>query len=326
MIGNHTLPYLDKYGYAYPFQATASILQSGDMAFANLESPFTENGTPFEKKFTFKVHPKYVSGLIDAGIDVVTLANNHILDFGLEGLANTIATLDSAGILFCGAGMAKQDAQAPAIFKTNGFRIAVLGYSMTFPEEFWASDTSGGTNYPYEKNLERSIQQCNSIADFTVVTFHWGRESTFFPKEYQKRFAHRSIDLGADLVLGHHPHVLQGLEIYKNRLIAYSLGNYAFSSYSTKATESMILKTFLNEDGLFYAKIFPMCVDNYKIDFQPKIVTGAKADTILAHLRSYSQATDSNLVIDDNGYIWKNTLLSQNKENSTNISVNATKE
>lgn len=322
MIGNHTIAYMERHGYAYPFEATSHILHQGDITFANLEIAFTDSGEQFDKRFTFKVHPKYATGLVDAGIDVVTLANNHILDYGLEGLNNTITILDSIGILHCGAGMSKADAQEPAIFETNGHRIAVFGYSMTFPKEFWATDSTGGTNYPYDKNLKRNLQKYNSLVDLTVVTFHWGKELSHIPKGYQKRVAHRCIDLGADLVLGHHPHVLQGFEIYKNRLIAYSLGNYAFSSYSTKAKESMILKTCLTENGLLYAKIFPISVDNYKIDFQPRVVTGAEADSIFTHLREYSHAIDSSLVIDKNGYIWGNKFMHSDHPELARVSKN----
>jgi len=303
MIGNHTIAYMERLGLQYPFAATASVIKKGDMALANLESPFTDTGTRFEKTFTFKVPPQYGVSLLEPGIDVVTLANNHILDYGIEGLNDTITLLDSIGILHCGAGNTKRDARQPAIFQVNGFRIAVLGYSMTFPEEFFATNSSGGTNYPHENNLVANIQRCDTLADFTVVTFHWGEESSNAVKSYQRRMAHRVIDLGADLVVGHHPHVLQGLEIYKNRLIAYSLGNYAFSSYSTIAREGMILKTCLSTDGLLYAKVYPMSVDNYKISFQPKIVHGAAADTILQHLRNYTRAVDADLHIDENGFI-----------------------
>jgi poly-gamma-glutamate capsule biosynthesis protein CapA/YwtB (metallophosphatase superfamily) len=141
-----------------------------------------------------------------------------------------------------------------------------------------------------------------------VVTFHWGAEGKNFPKDYQKEYAHLAIDLGADLVLGHHPHVLQGLEIYKNRLIAYSLGNFTFSSYSRRATESMILKVYLVDGGLFFAKIIPVSVDNYEISFQPRVVTGKRAKTIIANLKAYSEPLNLTAIIDDDGYIWGRKL------------------
>lgn len=302
MIGNHTIEYIENYGVDYPFDSTRKVLSQADIAFANLESPFTRTGTKFEKKFNFKVPPDYAGGLIRAGFDVVTLANNHILDYGSEGLKNTITVLDSIGLAFCGAGLTLDQAQQPAIIERNGFRVAFLGYSMVFPEEFWATRSRGGTNYP--NNMEQNIRQADSLADFIVVTFHWGAEGMNYPRDYQKFFAHTAIDCGADLVLGHHPHVLQGLEIYKNRLIAYSLGNFSFSSYSRRATESMILKVYLTKSGLLFAKIIPVSVDNYEIAFQPGILSDYRAQTVLAHLRTYSEPLNPANIINDSGYVW----------------------
>lgn len=308
MLGNHTIYYIEKYGADYPFDSTRQLLSQSDIAFGNLEAPFARTGTKFEKTFNFKVPPEYVSGLIRSGIDVVTLANNHILDYGIEGLKNTLIVLDSLGLAHCGAGLNRDQANEPAIIDRNGLRVAFLGYSLTFPEEFWATRSRGGTAYPTETNMRASIQHCDSIADFTVVTFHWGAEGKNFPKDYQKEYAHLAIDLGADLVLGHHPHVLQGLEIYKNRLIAYSLGNFTFSSYSRRATESMILKVYLVDEGLFFAKIIPVSVDNYEISFQPRVVTGKRAETIIANLKTYSEPLNLTSIIDDDGYIWGRKL------------------
>ena len=326
MIGNHTTYYIQKYGVDYPFDSTREVLSQAHIAFGNLESPFTRTGTKFEKKFNFKVPPEFAPGLIRAGIDVVTLANNHILDYGIEGLESTLAVLDSIGLAYCGAGLNRDHAQQPTIIERNGFRIGFLGYSLTFPEEFWATRFTGGTNYPY--NLKRNIELTDSLADFVVVTFHWGGEGMNYPKEYQKHFARAAIDYGADLVLGHHPHVLQGLEIYKNRLIAYSLGNFSFSSYSRKAYESMILKVYLTYNGLLYAKIIPVSVDNYEIAFQPRIVRGNRADTVIANLHKYSEPLNSTNIIDDSGYIWgihfarDDSLLTQNKNEVSPIGSN----
>jgi poly-gamma-glutamate capsule biosynthesis protein CapA/YwtB (metallophosphatase superfamily) len=157
MIGNHTTYYIQKYGVDYPFDSTREILSQAHIAFGNLESPFTHTGTKFDKRFNFKVPPEFAPGLLRAGFDVVTLANNHILDYGIEGLENTLAVLDSIGLAYCGAGVTSDQAQQPAIIERNGFRIGFLGYSMTFPEEFWATRTRGGTNYPY--NLKENIEQ-----------------------------------------------------------------------------------------------------------------------------------------------------------------------
>ena len=303
MYGNHTISYIKKHGTAYPFLSTQNILKQAHVAFANLEAPFTKTGVRFDKRFTFKVPPVYAIGLVEAGLDVVTLANNHMLDYGIEGLSNTLKTLDSIGVAHCGAGLDLVQARQPAILERNGHKIAFLGYSMTFPDEFWATDSSGGTCYPTIQSMKKSIQACDSVADFTVVTFHWGSELKNYPKQYQKDYARLAIDSGADMVLGHHPHVLQGIELYKNRLIAYSLGNFSFASYSNKATESIILKAYLINSGLLYAKVIPVSVDNSEIAFQPKPVIGAKADTIIAHLKKYSESLNAVSIIDSSGFV-----------------------
>lgn len=306
MLANYTSQYIHTHGLDYPFDSTRSILLAADIAFGNLEAPFTDIGTKFEKTFNFKVPPKIAPSLIHAGFDVVTLANNHILDYGMEGLRSTLQVLDSIGLAYCGAGLSLEQAQRPAIIERNGYRVAFLGYSLTFPEEFWATPTTGGTNYP--RNLPANIAHANSLADLIVVTFHWGAEGSNYPKDYQKHFAQLAIDCGADLVIGHHPHVLQGLEIYKNRLIAYSLGNFSFSSYSRRSTESMILKVHLTKKGLLFAKIIPVSVDNYEVEFQPKVLRGRRANLVLDHLKEFSQPLNSINIIDDRGYIWGREL------------------
>ena len=192
----------------------------------------------------------------------------------------------------------------------------MFGYSMTFPKEFWATDSTAGTCYPGHINMKFDIQQCDSLFDFVIVNFHWGAELKNFPKQYQQDFAHQAIDAGADLIIGHHPHVLQGLEIYKNRLIAYSLGNFSFASYSKNATESIVLKILLSEDGLIYAKLIPVSVNNIEVAFQPTVLSGLAADSVLVHLKKKSTPLNSESIIDESGFIWgEMDLLKRNVEN-----------
>lgn len=303
MFGNHTIEYLEKNGNSYPFDSTCSVLRSAGLTLGNLEGPFSESGVKFDKKFNFKIPPKYADGLITAGFDVVTLANNHILDYGITGLKSTFAALDSIGLAYCGAGLNLTAANQPAVIEKNGCRIALFGYSMTYPDEFWAADSSAGTCFPYDNLMESNIHNADTTADFVIVNIHWGAESSNYPKQYQKKIARKAIDAGADLVLGHHPHVLQGLEIYKNRLIAYSLGNFTFSSYSRKATESMILKIFLTANGLLLARAIPLSVDNDIVAFQPRILHGKKAAKVISNLQKFSQPLNSEKILDDDGYI-----------------------
>ncbi len=306
MVGSHVTYYLDRYGVGYPFDSTRAILTSGHVTFGNLEAPFSQTGTKFDKHFTFKIDPKYARGLPTAGFDVVTLANNHIMDFGDTALINTMLTLDTLGIAHCGAGVNYDAARQPAIISRNGVKIAFLGYSMTLPREFWARGDTAGTCYPFEADMIESIRHCEKIADYTICTFHWGQELRTTPKDYQQYFAHVAIDAGADLILGHHPHILQGIEIYRNRLIAYSLGNFAFGSYSNKARISIILKTWLAPFGLLYAKVHPISVFNAEVNFQPRLLHHERADSVIAHLNNISSGLMPLPVVDRNGMIWGN--------------------
>lgn len=305
MLGSWVTPVLEQNGATYPYQKTTPYLESADLAIANLEAPFTLEGELFEKKFNFKVPPKFASGLPQGGIDVVTLANNHTMDYGETGLISTFETLDRVSIHYSGAGQNKQQAHQPVVVEAQGRRIAFFGYSMTFPTEFYAGDDSAGTAYPEPDLMAANISMWDDSVDFVVASFHWGAEKRETPKDYQITFAHLAIDSGADLVLGHHPHVLQGLEVYKNRLIAYSLGNYVFGSYSKHSVDSIILKVILRDDGLFYARCVAINVDNRQVEFQPEVVSGARQQVILSKLRELSAPLNQGtVIIDDSGLIW----------------------
>lgn len=311
MMGSWIVGVLRQRGYDYPFDSTRTQLQVTDFAIANLEAPFTSGGVKFKKKYNFKVPVEFAVGIKNAGIDIVTLANNHSLDYGCEGLFSTITTLDSVGVAHCGAGANRAQACRATILQKSGLRVAFVGFSMTFPEEFWASSTSCGTCYPSENSLATIVQQCEQQADLTVVSFHWGAERRREPKEYQKVFAHIAIDNGADLVIGHHPHVLQGLEIYKNRLIAYSLGNYVFGSYVDYVRHSAMLKIYISPQRLIFADVVPISVYNAKIEFQPKILRGRERATVIAELVELSQPLNNGLsIIDKKGHIISSSICS----------------
>lgn len=310
MIGEHVAEFIEKHGIDYPFDSTRFLLQNAQFTIGNLEAPFSKTGTSHDKKFTFKVDPEYAPGLVNAGFDVVNLANNHMMDFGEEALINNLKTLDSLNLQYCGAGLNYEQAKKPAILDYNGTKVAFLGYSMTFPKEFWATADSAGTCYPYEEDMIESIRQCEQLADFTVASFHWGQELRNTPKDYQIYFAHKAIDAGADLILGHHPHILQGMEVYKNRLIIYSLGNFAFGSYSYKAKDSIILKTYLNHRGLLYARVIPISVYNAEVNFQPQILKKTKADSVLSYLNDISlQLNNNKSIVTGHGIIWGEWLF-----------------
>ncbi|MCR4437820.1 MAG: CapA family protein [bacterium] len=304
MLAGAALCIVEAQGCGYPFDSTRALLQSADVAIGNLEAPFTTRGKAFDKTFTFRVPPPWAAGLKNAGFDVLNLANNHILDYGHEGLFDTIATLDSLGLLHCGAGANDSLAAAPALVKVGDKTVAFLGFSTTFPEEFWATHSRAGTCFPSEQKLRRAIQESRARADLVVVSFHWGAELFTMPKDYQRLLGHQAIDCGADLVLGHHAHVLQGLEVYRGKLIAYGLGNFAFGSRSESSRESMILKVYLDEKGPLLARVIPISVYYREVYYQPRLLRGEARAAALARMAEISAPLNNGRqILDDYGFV-----------------------
>lgn len=216
-------------------QGYLSAIQSADYFAVNEEFPFSSRGTQAaDKQYTFRLAPEKVSMFKEMGIDAVTLANNHALDYGTDALLDTCEVLDGAGILHTGAGKNLDEAKQPVVFVKNGQRVALIGATRVIPEAGWAA-TNGhpGMLSSYEVSVEpllSQIAECHAAGDKVVVLIHWGIERDETPQEYQRVLAKRYIDAGADLVIGSHPHVLQGIEYYKGKPIFYSLGNFVFGS------------------------------------------------------------------------------------------------
>ena len=212
-----------------------SAIQSADYFAVNEEFPFSSRGTQApDKQYTFRLAPEKVSLFKEMGIDAVTLANNHALDYGTDALLDTCEILDQAGILHTGAGKDLDTAKQPVLFEKNGQRVALIGATRVIPKADWAA-TKGhpGMLSSYEVSVEpllAQIAECHASGDKVVVLIHWGIERDEMPQEYQRALARRYIDAGADLVIGSHPHVLQGIEYYKGKPIFYSLGNFVFGS------------------------------------------------------------------------------------------------
>jgi poly-gamma-glutamate synthesis protein (capsule biosynthesis protein) len=272
MIGSWAEDVIRSNGWNYPFVHLDTVLMGADIVFANLEAAFGQEDSSYEKTYTFQVNPELVKVLSAGKINVVSLANNHIMDFGIGALKETIKVLGEHNIKYTGAGMNLTEARIPAIMEVNQKKMALCSYSLTFPEEFWATDSTAGTCFPSHTFFYEDLKEFKATNDYVIVSFHWGGELMNTPKEYQVELAHKAIDAGADLILGHHPHVIQGIERYKDKLIFYSLGNYIFASYSDKATKSMLVKFIFGTNQLLSCKIYPINVHNRYVDFQPRLL------------------------------------------------------
>ncbi len=298
MLGGRTGPYLEQHGPDYPFRDVLPVLRPADVIAGNLESPISTRGRAVEnKKFTLRAGPLAVEALKKAGIRVVTLANNHSMDFGPQALQDTLKTLAENNILFTGAGMDLDDARAPAFLKVKGKTLAFLSYSLTFPLEFFASGRRPGTAPGYADFVRADIQKVRPVADLVVVSFHWGAELMIAAKDYQIELGHQAIDEGADLVLGHHPHVLQEIEVYKGRLIAYSLGNFVFGSQSNRTNTSMILLCTFKGKSLVKVEAIPLDVNNYRVEYQPRVLRGGAAAAVLGDINKASARFKTRLAV-----------------------------
>ncbi|TYP71146.1 CapA family protein [Paenibacillus methanolicus] len=291
---------MEKNGYDYPYAKSLTYLQGPDLTAGNLENPITKRGTPAQdKQFVFKGTPDSLPALKEAGFDVVSLANNHTLDQGVEGLLDTIGFLDETGLPNMGGGSDDQEAYEPVILEANGIKVAYIGLSRVLPVGSWkaAPDRAGVAEaYGDAKQGIEAIKAAKSKADLVVVMVHWGIEKADKPQEYQKQLGRNFIDAGADLIIGSHPHVLQGFETYKGKWIAYSLGNYIFNMTKTEKTKDTgVLDAVCASSGNCQLQFHPMRSNQS----QPVPLEGEEAKALLARLSGISLGA----TVDSQGYV-----------------------
>lgn len=245
----------------------ADLLGQADITLGNLESPLTNShqvtagknpqSIRASRDFVFRSDPSTAQKLTYLGLNIFNLANNHIMDYGKKGLTDTLKTLDSQNLSYFGAGANILEGRKPLFLDCRGIRVAFLGYSEVSPLYASATSTQPGIaslDYPTtERNhqmLKNDISKARKKgAKIILISLHWGTELATQPDPYQKDFARYLIDQGADIIIGHHPHVLQPIELYKGKIIAYSLGNFIFWSGSPLTEKTEILKIALEKDN-----------------------------------------------------------------------------
>jgi len=280
-----------QHGVTYPFSHVRSTLRKADIAFANLECPLVSGGIPVVKKFTFHVNPTSAACLNDAGLDILSVANNHTLDYGRSGLVQTMDTLGRHKLAWCGAGKSLADATKPTIRVIHGVRVAFVGFCDFVPVGVFLRDDRPTQVMASEENIRQSIALARQEADVVVASFHWGIEFSPRPSDRQRHLGRYAAKCGADLVLGHHPHVLEGFEIARNgsrrTLIAYSLGNFVFDQrlgFNHDRESTLILNVILSKSGLVSASFLPAVIDHCA----PTPATGADAMRIESRLKQLS--------------------------------------
>lgn len=309
-LGFHYQEYVDeqiakgqpaKQMLGWGFEQVAAVTRAADLFVVNLECPFTDSNQKIAKNFNFKARPHLVESLTAGGVDVVSLANNHLMDFGPQGLTDTVATLARHGIAFFGAGQTLAKARAPAIVERKGITFAFLGYfflgeANIEPKEVIAQGDQPGVAGHFSdlavmtSMLVQDVKAAKARADHVICFFHWGREGNTQPEPYQVALAHSAIEAGAAAVIGSHPHVLQGFESYKQVPIAYSLGNFVFGgNWNPRDKRTALFELVFKKSGLLRTRIVPATSDAYpERPVQPSLLDGPEGQAVLRHLGAIS--------------------------------------
>ncbi|MBI4199786.1 MAG: CapA family protein [Chloroflexi bacterium] len=308
------------------FVHVAPLLRQGDITIGNLEGPITDRGQPLQGKIQpgqsyYRAAPNVAQVLADVGFDAVSLANNHMMDYGPEGLTQTLELLRQAGIRYAGAGRNVEEAHQPATMEKNGVRLALLSYTSVFlPVEFPAGKDRPGvatakvqTAYhtPVNALIEPGfppiiytipdpgetdrilddIRRAKQQADVVIVSWHWGISRGYGQVAgYQKELGRAAIDAGADLIMGHHPHQLQGMEMYKGRLIAYSLNEFGLERAYARpfaGSETVLLKFHIEHRNVKGYSFIPGWID--RATFEPRLVDLDEGRPVIEKMEKMSE-------------------------------------
>ncbi|WP_373232855.1 CapA family protein [Cohnella sp.] len=282
------LELMNQNGYDYPYRKAKEILSAADITAGNLESSITTRGTAAEnKQYLFRAPPETLPAIKEAGFDYLSLANNHSMDYGWEGLSDTMDSLDDIELQHSGSGNDDVEAFTPAYIERKGITVAFVSVTRVVPEPSWKADRNhAGVAEAYSPNRAvGAIKEAKKNADLVVVMVHWGEERSEKPIAHQTDLGHRFVDAGADLVVGSHPHVLQGIEAYKGKWIAYSLGNFVFSTTtSSKTSETGVLNAECDKAGACSLTFHPMFATNS----QPAPMDPVKGKELLKRLSTLS--------------------------------------
>jgi poly-gamma-glutamate synthesis protein (capsule biosynthesis protein) len=272
-FGEGVGPAIAAHGGAYPWAFVGSTLRRADITVGNLETAVSTRGIAAVKEFTFRGPPAALVPMRTvAGFDVLTLANNHTVDFGRDALVDTVKAVHAAGIQTIGAGANDAQARRPAIVEAGGLRVALLGYSDVNPYGFNATSTSPGTAKADVDAITADVHAALRRADIAVCFLHWGVELQPAPNPRQQEFAAACLNAGAKVVLGAHPHVLGGVATpAPHSLVAWTLGNFVFPSGSVTA-RTAILHVALGADGVRGYRLLPVRIDG----FRPRLAPAAQ--------------------------------------------------
>ncbi len=269
----------------YPFLKIKDYLSKADIVFGNLETPITPGRQIRNGEMIFRSDPSTAQVLKENGFSIVSLANNHTPNFGQKGLSDTFYYLKKAGIKYVGAGRNSDGAYRPVYLEKKGIKFAFLAYNDpdVVPPSYEANKNHAGTAFMKIKKMIKAVNKAREKADFVIVSMHSGVEYTPEPDDSQIEFAHAAIDAGADLVIGHHPHVVQTIEKYNGKYIFYSLGNFIFDQmWSQETKEGLMIKVYFTKQGIDKISLLPVVIEKF---CQPKLAAEKESERILKRLK-----------------------------------------
>jgi len=262
MFGRHVQEVTEKRGTAYLFDKMKPYFENADYVTGNFENPVLKRAEESYEKLEKQIHlhtdAEAVKALKKMNFTTVNLANNHMMDYGEEGLQDTLETFDAAGLDYVGAGKDVEEATTIDYQEINGLTIATLGFTDSLVSGFSALGYRGGVAAATPENIFPAIEEANASADLVFVNIHWGQEYDKEPHPRQKKLAHAMVDVGADAIIGHHAHVLSEVEQYKNGVIFYGLGNFIFDQGWSRTKDSALVQYDLLSDGTGRFEIVPL--------------------------------------------------------------------
>jgi poly-gamma-glutamate capsule biosynthesis protein CapA/YwtB (metallophosphatase superfamily) len=247
--------------WTFPFTEIGETLAAADLTFGNLECPVSDVGRNRHHLYSFRADPRAIEGLKFAGFDVLSMANNHSYDWGPEALLDSTRRLREAGIRPVGAGANDLEAHYPVFVDLGGLRIAFLAYVNIDPKEATAAPDRPGVAWLEPDRVMADIRFARPLADIVIVGLHWGIEYATRPQRSQVELAHQMVDAGADLIVGGHAHVVQPLEEYHGRWIAYSLGNFVFDQRDPATRRAIMLRVTTSGKQIAQVTATPIQID-----------------------------------------------------------------
>lgn len=296
------------HGLDYPYRKVEGLLKRYDIVFANLESSITARGKEFTNKtWRFRASPGTASYLTNLKLDVLSVANNHMLDYGETGMSDTLQFLKKWGVGYTGAGMNITEARTPAELIVSNRKTVFLAYCSILPSEFFAQSNKPGTA-PFNLDwIKKDIAQHKTQDNLVLISLHWGTEGSHEVMPWQIESAHQMIEAGADAIIGHHPHVIQGIEIYLGKPVIYSLGNAICGFYNDKYDDNIFVSLNYSNKTLDSLEIIPVAGKNDETAFQAYPLSGEPAERTLQLLENYSSNFQTKVEIHgDTGIIWVN--------------------